>query len=131
MKIQINDTPIDSLAVIEGNNSEVVNGSSYQTARSSSIETIPSVKEAEFKKFVDQQQLLNFRPYDLTGCMLSGLLTAKYALPNTIGEFSLEVAIQHFNALNQLDLDGIELGCGNYQISQDDFVRFSSVGGLS
>lgn len=69
--------------------------------------------------------LLAFDPQGMTGCVLSGLLSHRYAsLMPTIGEVDGETCLRHYRLLNQLGFSVKDLYCDRYTIGADAVRRF-------
>ncbi len=63
--------------------------------------------------------------YEVTGCVLSSLLTDKYKiLSPTIGRISYNESIKHYNILRDLDFEAADLHCENYTIPIDKIQSF-------
>lgn len=72
-----------------------------------------------------------YNPFEITGCVLSGLLSARFAgLQPTLGYVDTETCFQHYTMLHQLSFRGANLHCENYilphQLIQSFRQRFSS-----
>lgn len=63
--------------------------------------------------------------YELTGCVLSSLLTDKYKiLSPTIGRISYNESIKHYNVLRDLKFEAADLHCENYTIPLNKIQSF-------
>ena len=62
---------------------------------------------------------------EITGCILSSLLTGKYSsLSPTVGRFTYEESLKHYNVLQKGGYKGANLHCDNYAISKDKLNKF-------
>jgi amino acid adenylation domain-containing protein len=69
--------------------------------------------------------LLDFEPFAITGCVLSGLLTHRYPdLEPTIGEVDGETCLLHYKHLHSLRLGVADPYCEGYAIHEDLVQRF-------
>ena len=69
--------------------------------------------------------LLDFDPHAITGCVLSGLLSHRYAdLAPTIGEVDGEICLRHYELLHKLKFGVTDLHCEGYAIQEDSIRRF-------
>jgi len=71
------------------------------------------------------ETLLYFDPLQLTGCVLSGLLSARFDdVPPTIGEIDTKSLEKNFEKLAELGLEGADLHCEGYLVSPENIPRF-------
>jgi predicted amino acid dehydrogenase len=72
-------------------------------------------------------QFADFLRHDaasITGCVFSGLLSATYALPPTIGAVATEELLAHYSALRSLGFTGGMLLCDSHVLRQETLERF-------
>lgn len=63
-------------------------------------------------------------PANITGCVLSSLLSASFGLPPTIGMIGVENALQHYHLLAELGFQGSQLHCEGYVLPQEAIAKF-------
>jgi hypothetical protein len=67
----------------------------------------------------EQDQWLDswtFEPLNITGCVFSSLLSARFELPTTLGLVEATQAQEHYRKLTALGFQGSDLHCENYQL---------------
>lgn len=83
----------------------------------------------------DSESLAKFVAYlchdatSITGCVLSGLLTARYGFRPTIGSLSTQDVLDHVAALRKLGFTGARLRCDGYFPRPDRVARFRAAFG--
>ncbi len=65
----------------------------------------------------------------ITGCVLSGLLTARYGFRPTIGSLSTQDVLEHIAALRKLGFTGGRLRCDGYFPLPDQLAKFRTAFG--
>jgi amino acid adenylation domain-containing protein len=69
--------------------------------------------------------LRRHQPYALTGCILSSLLSARFAhLPPQLGLVDVEASASHYAALTQLGFQGADLHCEGYTLDPEIVAAF-------
>ena len=72
-------------------------------------------------------QFADFLRHDaagITGCVFSGLLSAKFGFAPTIGEVATEDLLAHHSALRRLGFTGGTLLCDSHVLRQETVDRF-------
>jgi hypothetical protein len=86
------------------------------------IRYIPHWAPADAAQYPD---LWDFRPNEITGCMLSGLLSVRYPdLPPTLGLTKPEESARHYRQLTALDFQGAPLHCEDYRLDEKIIALF-------
>ncbi len=71
------------------------------------------------------QSFFNSDPSEITGCIFSSLLCAKYnQLKPTIGLVEIENAFEHYKVLNELNFQAADLHCEGYVLEEELVNRF-------
>ncbi len=75
--------------------------------------------------------IINHKPFTITGCVLSALLSSRYEhIKPTTGFFNSDISFQNYQTLNQLTFKSADLHCENYQLNQNLITKFQeSYGG--
>jgi ubiquinone/menaquinone biosynthesis C-methylase UbiE/acyl carrier protein len=74
---------------------------------------------------VPAELFANCDPHHITGCVLSGLLSARQAdLPPTVGPVSPDACLDHCRALERLDFRAAGLHCEGYAVDGDSVREF-------
>jgi hypothetical protein len=74
---------------------------------------------------VDLSAFTQVDPYEITGCIFSSLLSARYPqLSPTIGFAQNTMGRQHLSTLEQLDFQAAQLHCENYVLEASAVQRF-------
>jgi len=69
--------------------------------------------------------LAHYNPHEITGCILSSLLSAHFAhLPPTLGYVDLATTFEHYTTLRRLGFRGADLHCEGYTFSESEVTRF-------
>jgi len=92
---------------------------------------VPPLLEQLFSSGVTQL-LAQLQPRHITGCVLSGLLAARFdSLPPTLGPVERTSSLRHYAQLAQLGYQAAELHCEDYVLEesavQDFRRRFGAV----
>jgi hypothetical protein len=67
----------------------------------------------------------NYDPHHITGCVLSGLLSALRAdLPPTVGLVNPQACLEHYRALERLGFQAASLHCDGYAVDGDSVREF-------
>jgi hypothetical protein len=67
----------------------------------------------------------NYDPHHVTGCVLSGLLSARRAdLPPTVGLVGPQACLDHYQALERLGFQAAALHCDGYALDEDAIRTF-------
>jgi amino acid adenylation domain-containing protein len=79
----------------------------------------------QMRQRANRLSLASHHPYQITGCVLSGLLSACFAhLKPTVGTVHDEACRQHYEQLSQLGFQAAELHCGGYVLSETTIRNF-------
>jgi hypothetical protein len=85
---------------------------------------LPEAVETSLRE-TKKLSLLSFTPRTITGCVLSGLLSRRYAdLKPTIGEVDGETSLRHYRLLHRLGFGVAGLRCEDYRIQEKTLRRF-------
>lgn len=60
----------------------------------------------------------------ITGCVFSGLLSANFGLPPTVGAINIKESIAHYSALQRLGFTAGRLQCDTYMLGRDLLDKF-------
>jgi hypothetical protein len=67
----------------------------------------------------------HYNPHEITGCVLSSLLSARFAhLPPTLGYVDLATSFEHYTTLRRLGFRGADLHCEGYTFSASEVTHF-------
>lgn len=69
-------------------------------------------------------EFLEHDPLSITGCVFSGLLSATFGFPPTIGTFAVEEGIKHYLGLRRLGFTGGRLQCDSHVLRKETLQRF-------
>jgi predicted amino acid dehydrogenase len=69
-------------------------------------------------------------PASITGCVFSGLLSAKFGLPPTIGVVARKELLAHYSTLQSLGFTGGVLMCDSHVLRKETVDKFRSTFGL-
>jgi hypothetical protein len=65
------------------------------------------------------ERLLGTQPEQITGCILSGLLTSRFeSLPPTLGQVDLQSSLRHYEMLGRLGYQATALHCEEYLLPE-------------
>ncbi|UCE20078.1 MAG: amino acid adenylation domain-containing protein [Gemmatimonadota bacterium] len=80
------------------------------------------------EKMMDPAQreaLMNFNPFHITGCVLSGLLSSRFEdLPPTVGLVDDQSCNAHYDRLSRLGFQGADLTCESYVLPEKSIHSF-------
>ena len=85
------------------------------------------VDHTNIRRFTD---FLCHDPTSITGCVFSGLLSANYGFPSTIGVVARKDLLAHYSALKGLGLTGGALMCDSHVLRKETVDKFRSTFGL-